>query len=412
MRSQTNSSPFIVTARNDPRIDWKTERERIDLAVVATNLLGQPPGRRRERGRKLWWHCPLGTHKDLNPSFCVEPGKRWWKCWGCGESGDAATLVMRVEGLTFPEAVESLTCGQRTSRIGPTRPATRPAPEPPPQPTGLSEANALALVEDAEARLGTPEGAKALAYLTGPRRCLTPETIRAARLGWTPQADGVACKPPGVVIPWFLGDRLALVKIRLPDAWRARFPEDTRPPKYMEAFRDPARLICYPSPATIRPGRPLVVVEGEFDALCLGEALGELAAVVTLGSASARPTRAILGGFLPAVPWFVSTDGDEAGDKAAEDWPARARRVRPPEPYRDWTEARADGVDLARWWRDVLSGNPRPPLFTWEDLSFWRWGSTVEAIDDPYDAIERKAIMSIEREADEQNRKEAERGSP
>src|SRR5205823_3658421 len=63
------------------RIDWKTERERIDLAAVATRLLGPAPGRRGERGRRLWWSCPF--HTDPNPSFAVDPGKPFWKCYGC-----------------------------------------------------------------------------------------------------------------------------------------------------------------------------------------------------------------------------------------------------------------------------------------------------------------------------------------
>ena len=367
-------------------VDWKTERERIDLAAMATNLLGPAPGRRGERGRKLWWNCPLGTHEDRNPSFAVDPGKPRWKCWGCGESGDAAALVMRVARVTFPEAVSHLTGGPLPTRKTPLRSVMRHATKTSAEQTGLPEADALALVEASTARLWTTEGSDALAYLTGPRRCLTAETVRTARLGWTPGAKGVAWQPPGVVIPWLVGDRLALVKIRPPDEWRARFPEGKRPPKYVEAFRDPSRLVRYPTPATIRPGCPLVVTEGEFDALCLGMALGELAAVVTLGSASAHPTPTTLGRFLSANPWYVSTDGDAAGDKAADEWPARARRVRPPEPYKDWTEARADGVDLARWWREVLNGNPRPPLFTWHDFSRWRWGPATgdeTGIEDP-----------------------------
>ena len=52
-------------------------------------------------------------------------------------------------------------------------------------------------------------------------------------------------------------------------------------PKYAEAFRD--RPAIYPAPAVVRPGKPLVIVEGEFDALLLGQELGDLAAVVTLG---------------------------------------------------------------------------------------------------------------------------------
>ena len=118
-------------------------------------------------------------------------------------------------------------------------------------------------MDDAAARLWTPEGADALAYLTGPavpdprddpRR---PPGVDARGDGPDPRR-GPRFRALGVVIPWFDGDRLALVKIRQPDGRR---------PKYAEAFRDPARLVCYPGPEAIRPGRPLVVVEGEFDAL-------------------------------------------------------------------------------------------------------------------------------------------------
>jgi hypothetical protein len=83
--------------------------------------------------------------------------------------------------------------------------------------------------------------------------------------------------------------------------------------------------------------------------------------------------------------WFVATDGDEAGDKAAAGWPARARRVRPPGRFKDWTEAAQAGLDLARWWRDILAGVDRPPLFSWPELAGWRWGGADEAtgIDNP-----------------------------
>jgi hypothetical protein len=237
----------------------------------------------------------------------------------------------------------------------------------------MPEADALALVDAAAARLWTPEGAHALAYLTGPDRCLTPETVRAARLGVTPwvaipRTEGTTFQVHGVVVPWIVGDRLALVKIRQPDG---------RQPKYVEAFRDPACLVCYPGPEAIRPGLPLVIVEGEFDALCLGQELGELAAVLTLGSASARPEPRSFRAMLAAPRWFIATDADPTGDRAARGWPARARRARPPGSFKDWTEAKAAGVDLARWWRDVLAGIDRPPLHRWPELATWRWGTAV-----------------------------------
>jgi hypothetical protein len=229
----------------------------------------------------------------------------------------------------------------------------------------MSERAALLLVARSEARLWSPEGAPSLSYLTGPERCLSAATIRAARLGATrwvaiPKADGAIFRAIGVVIPWFNAGRLALVKIRQPN---------DRRPKYVEAFRDPSRVFCYPGPERVRSGHTLVVAEGEFDALALGDALVDIAAVVTLGSASARPTPRALSAMLAAPRWLIASDGDDAGDRAMAGWPARARRIRPPEPYKDWTEAKGAGVNLARWWHDCLAGIEKPELFPSDELA-------------------------------------------
>jgi hypothetical protein len=147
-------------------------------------------------------------------------------------------------------------------------------------------------------------------------------------------------------------DRLALVKIRQPRG---------KQPKYVEVFRD--RPTIYPTPEAVRPGMPLIVCEGELDCLLLTQALGELAAVVTLGSASSKPEGAIYLAMLRCPRWYVATDADPAGDKAASGWPARAIRVRPPDPYKDWTDARKGGIDLRPWWIDRLDATdaPDPP---------------------------------------------------
>src|SRR5262249_137701 len=158
--------------------------------------------------------------------------------------------------------------------------------------------------EASAVRLWTSEGRNALEYLRG--RGLTNDTICAARLGWTSRARGVPWNPPSVVIPWFVGDRLALVKIRPHDEWRASFPKERRPPKYIEAFRDCPTL--YPAASVIRPGKRLIIPEGELETLLLGQDLGELAAVLTLGSASARPEGAIYLALLPAPAWYIATD--------------------------------------------------------------------------------------------------------
>ena len=183
-------------------------------------------------------------------------------------------IVAELAGIVTPSG---------RSASPPPRPATPPAASkpgkaaspPPERSSGLPLADAMALVTEAAGRLWTPEGTEALAYLHS--RGLTDETIRAARLGVVntvsiPTREGDRCyQARGVVIPWFDGDRLALVKIRQPEG---------REPKYVEAYRDRPRI--FPDPAVIEPGGPLVIVEGEFDALLLGQELRDLAAVVTL----------------------------------------------------------------------------------------------------------------------------------
>jgi hypothetical protein len=189
-----------------------------------------------------------------------------------------------------------------------------------------------------------------------------------------PKRDGDGSwRATGIVIPWFDGERLALAKIRQPAGRR---------PKYADAFRD--RPGIYPGSDVIEPGKPMVSCEGELDCLLLAQALEDMATVVTLGSASNRPHSAILIRLLGATRWYVATDSDEAGDKAASWWPARAVRVRPPGPYKDWTEAAVAGVDLARWWRDRLAGIEAPELFNWPELLTWRWG---DALGDPEPGI-------------------------
>ena len=50
--------------------------------------------------------CPF--HSEKTPSFHIQPDKGFYHCFGCGESGDAITFVMKREGLSFVEAVKKL----------------------------------------------------------------------------------------------------------------------------------------------------------------------------------------------------------------------------------------------------------------------------------------------------------------
>lgn len=50
--------------------------------------------------------CPF--HHEKTPSFYVVPSKGFYKCFGCGESGDVFTFLMKRAGLSFQDAVREL----------------------------------------------------------------------------------------------------------------------------------------------------------------------------------------------------------------------------------------------------------------------------------------------------------------
>ncbi len=50
--------------------------------------------------------CPF--HSDTHPSLSISETKGLWHCFVCGVGGDTFTFVMKVEGVSFLEAVKIL----------------------------------------------------------------------------------------------------------------------------------------------------------------------------------------------------------------------------------------------------------------------------------------------------------------
>jgi DNA primase len=50
--------------------------------------------------------CPF--HDEKSPSFNVNPARGFYHCFGCNESGDVISFLMKIDGLTFGETVERL----------------------------------------------------------------------------------------------------------------------------------------------------------------------------------------------------------------------------------------------------------------------------------------------------------------
>ena len=60
----------------------------------------------KKKGQNLWACCPF--HHEKTPSFAVNPGKGFYKCFGCDAAGDAISFVKAMEGVSFVEAVKYL----------------------------------------------------------------------------------------------------------------------------------------------------------------------------------------------------------------------------------------------------------------------------------------------------------------
>lgn len=87
-----------------PRIPEETIRSILQANhiedVVGRYVTLLPDGRNRKA------LCPF--HREKTPSFKVHPDKQVYRCYGCGESGNAIGFVMAVERVDFLTAVRSL----------------------------------------------------------------------------------------------------------------------------------------------------------------------------------------------------------------------------------------------------------------------------------------------------------------
>jgi len=68
----------------------------------------------QQRGTRHVGLCPF--HNEKTPSFFVFPDNRF-KCFGCGEHGDAIDFAQKLHGFSFPDALKHL--GIEQGRITP-----------------------------------------------------------------------------------------------------------------------------------------------------------------------------------------------------------------------------------------------------------------------------------------------------
>jgi DNA primase len=80
----------------------------VEAVKAATDLVALVEGytRLRKSGSRYVGLCPF--HQERTPSFGVSPDRGTFKCFGCGEGGDAISFVEKLENVDFVGAIEWL----------------------------------------------------------------------------------------------------------------------------------------------------------------------------------------------------------------------------------------------------------------------------------------------------------------
>ncbi|HET9947496.1 MAG TPA: DNA primase [Longimicrobiales bacterium] len=147
-------------------------RSRADIVEIIGELVPL-----KKAGREYKANCPF--HEERTPSFYVVPDKGFYKCFGCGKSGDVFSFVMERMGLDFVEAVKHVAV-----RAGVEIREVRRGREEEDPHRALHEVNAFAR-DWFRGRLEDPQaGARARAYLES--RGIGPEVAERFGLGWAP----------------------------------------------------------------------------------------------------------------------------------------------------------------------------------------------------------------------------------
>ena len=76
-------------------------RNRTDIVEVVSSYLPL-----KHSGVNHLGLCPF--HQEKTPSFNVNSARQIYHCFGCGVGGNVFSFLMRMEGLSFPDAVRRL----------------------------------------------------------------------------------------------------------------------------------------------------------------------------------------------------------------------------------------------------------------------------------------------------------------
>ncbi len=308
-------------------------RSRVDIVSVVEQYVTL----KRSSSSSMVGLCPF--HNEKTPSFHVDGQKQLFYCFGCGAGGDVITFLMKMQNMSYPEAVTYL--AESVGMQVPTRDTFD---------SEITHLRRTILEMNKKAAryfhecLFRPEGKKALEYITG--RGLTKNTlirfgIGYSPAGWTGLYDKLKewgykdeqIKASGLVVNPQREDGRSRIFDRFRD--RVMFPIiDANGNVIGFGGRsmdpnDPAKYLNSPEVITFRKGNNLyalnyakstkkdclILCEGYMDVIAMHQA-GFDNAVAGLGTALTPEQGRLLKKYTDRV--VLCYDNDEAGKKATQ----------------------------------------------------------------------------------------------
>ncbi len=293
----------------------------------------------KKNGGHYWGLCPF--HKEKTPSFSVNPNLGIYKCFGCGEGGDALTFIMKTQNKEFIEVIREL-----ADRFGLEMPKNFHKSESKELKeemikacTKAAEFYNLRLLKDKE-----PETTEVLEYLSG--RGITKDIIEKYHIGLAPKAFATFYKKfrnefsenvmekAGLIIKTREGDEYidrfrnrVIIPIQNEFgefvAFGARAIEKDQTPKYLNSsdslIYNKSKLLygLYTAKDAIKNEDSVILMEGYFDVIS-AQAHGIENAVASCGTSLTADHIKLLSRYTTSRRIYLSFDTDSAGQKATK----------------------------------------------------------------------------------------------
>ena len=320
-----------------PRIPDETI-DKIRDAVDITEIVGEYV-QLKGNGNRMTGLCPF--HEEKTPSFTVTQGLQMFKCFGCGEGGSVFKFIQLIDGISFFEAVKSL-----SDRTGIPLPKTSQnfGKKDPDVADAIYQANDLAQRFYHHLLSSDEQGKQALEYLR--ERNVSDEIIKKFGIGYAPggqswdelikvarkksigaeilERSGLALrKKSGNGYYDRFRDRVVFPIRNISNrtiGFGGRVLQNDQEPKYLNSPETPCyqkSRVLYGLDAAkeaIRLLKSAIVVEGYMDVIGLAQA-GIHHVVSTSGTALTEDQCATLARYADHV--VLLFDGDKAGSNAA-----------------------------------------------------------------------------------------------